>query len=339
MRLLPYIALLGGVALATALVAVSGIDTVAAALATAGWQAGWVALWYAGPLALAALGWRCLFVGSAVPSLALALKTQWVGMAVNWLLPVAQVGGEFVRARLMVKAGLPGAAAGASVVVDKTVQALNTVLFGLVGIVVLLATRGGVPYLPGIVIFLAVLAALIVAFYRVQRAGLFQFLARRVAASRRAERWQHLVGGAEALDLAITEIYRRPARVASAVVCRLAGRFLLAGEMWLALYVIGHPVSLLEALMLESLGQAIRGGAFFVPGAIGVQEGGFMLLAPLVGLPPESGLAVSLIKRGRELLVGLPALAGWQIAEGRWLWRRGRDGASPTSPAHRTRAP
>jgi hypothetical protein len=63
-----------------------------------------------------------------------------------------------------------------------------------------------------------------------------------------------------------------------------------------------------HALMLESLGQAIRGAAFAIPGALGVQEGGYLLLAPLAGLPPDAALALSLAKRARELLLGVPGL-------------------------------
>jgi hypothetical protein len=67
-------------------------------------------------------------------------------------------------------------------------------------------------------------------------------------------------------------------------------------------------VSWVNALLLESLGQAIRGAAFAVPGALGVQEGGYLLLAPLVGLPPDMALALSLAKRAREIILGLPGL-------------------------------
>jgi hypothetical protein len=63
-----------------------------------------------------------------------------------------------------------------------------------------------------------------------------------------------------------------------------------------------------ESLLLESLGQAIRGAGFAIPGALGVQEGGYLLLAPLAGLPPNAALALSLAKRARELLLGLPGL-------------------------------
>lgn len=74
-----------------------------------------------------------------------------------------------------------------------------------------------------------------------------------------------------------------------------------------------------STLVIESLGQAIRSAAFFVPGAIGVQEGGFMAVGILFGLGPEVGLAVSLIKRIREVGLGVPALVAWQALEGRRL--------------------
>ena len=103
---------------------------------------------------------------------------------------------------------------------------------------------------------------------------------------------------------------------------RLAGWLVGAGEVWLALHFLGHPVTVAEALLLESLSQAVHSMAFLIPGAIGVQEGGFILLGQVIGLSPELALALSLVKRIRGLLIGVPALIAWQYAEGRRLWRR-----------------
>ena len=75
-------------------------------------------------------------------------------------------------------------------------------------------------------------------------------------------------------------------------------------------------------MLLESLGQAIRGAAFAIPGSLGVQEGGYLLLAPLVGLPPDAALALSLAKRAREILLGLPGLLYLHFSE-----RTGNGGA------------
>ena len=73
--------------------------------------------------------------------------------------------------------------------------------------------------------------------------------------------------------------------------------------------------------MLESLGAAVRSAAFVVPGALGVQEGGFVVLGRALGLTPEAALALALVKRVRELLVGGPGLAAWTALEGEGLVR------------------
>ncbi|MBT6828731.1 MAG: hypothetical protein HOA58_04345, partial [Rhodospirillaceae bacterium] len=56
------------------------------------------------------------------------------------------------------------------------------------------------------------------------------------------------------------------------------------------------------------------------PGAVGVQEGAFVLLGAVIGIGPEVALALSLIKRVRELVIGVPALIAWQVAEGKHLF-------------------
>jgi uncharacterized membrane protein YbhN (UPF0104 family) len=102
---------------------------------------------------------------------------------------------------------------------------------------------------------------------------------------------------------------------------RAAGLHLLSwligvGETWLGLAAVGAPVALAPALVIESLGMAARSAGFAVPGALGVQEGGFLLVGSLFGVPAEAAVALSVLKRGREILAGLPALAAWQWAEG-----------------------
>ena len=75
-------------------------------------------------------------------------------------------------------------------------------------------------------------------------------------------------------------------------------------------------------LVIESLLYAIRTAAFAVPQGVGVQEGAYVLLGAGFGLTPEMSLALSLLKRARDLTIGLPAIAVWQAIEGGRLWRR-----------------
>ena len=62
--------------------------------------------------------------------------------------------------------------------------------------------------------------------------------------------------------------------------------------------------------------------AFAIPNAIGVQEAVYVLLGASFGLTPELALAVSLLKRARDLAIGLPTLGLWQAVESGRLWRR-----------------
>jgi hypothetical protein len=80
---------------------------------------------------------------------------------------------------------------------------------------------------------------------------------------------------------------------------------------------LGAPVALGAALVIDSLISGLRSAAFMVPQALGVQEGGYILLGALFGLTPEVALALSLVRRARDLVIGVPVLVAWQISEGR----------------------
>jgi hypothetical protein len=74
-------------------------------------------------------------------------------------------------------------------------------------------------------------------------------------------------------------------------------------------------------VILESARLAIRGAAFLVPGAVGVQEGGYILPGNLLGIPSEMALALSLVRRVRELALGIPGLIAWHLIEANRLWQ------------------
>ena len=131
-----------------------------------------------------------------------------------------------------------------------------------------------------------------------------------------------MLNHAAAIDVAVEAAYGRKGPVAASFLLSLVGWLIGTGEVYLILQLLQHPVGWGDALLLESLGQAIRGAAFAVPGSLGVQEGGYLLLAPLVGLPPDAALALSLAKRAREILLGVPGLLYLHVAERGWRRRR-----------------
>ena len=99
-----------------------------------------------------------------------------------------------------------------------------------------------------------------------------------------------------------------------------------AVELWIVFWILGVRLTVGEALVIESLAQAIRSGAFLVPGALGVQEGAYVLLALHFGIGADTAIAASLVKRVRDLALGVPVILGWQALEGRRLLGSRTDG-------------
>lgn len=320
-----YLSFLGGLGLLTALIAYQGFTEVTATLTVAGGGLILVALFHLIPLLTDTLGWYCLLDPAIRPPVRTLLWARWIGESINGLLPVAQVGGDLVKARLITQRGVPGPLSGASVVVDLTVAVFTQIIFTLLGLGLLILYLGGGQLIWAMLVGLIISIFLLGGFYLVQRRGLFTGLARTLERMASGRDWLSLVGGAKALDAAVIRLYQDRHALGYACGWRLLGWIVGTGEVWLALYFLDSPVSLLEAFLLESMGQAVRATAFTIPGALGVQEGGYLLLGSVLGLGPEISLALSLSKRVRELLLGLPGLVAWQISEGQRLWQQGTD--------------
>lgn len=314
-----------GAAIFVALLAWQGAGAVMATLAAAGWGLALVAAFHVAPLALDAAALTVLVAPSA--TFWGALRARWAGESVNSLLPAGQIGGPVLMARHLAQRGAPMQDAAAAVTVSTTMQSVAQIVFALVGLTAFAtlsvtqsahATRALHIAALGAS---AVLALAVGAFYFAQQRGLFGRFSRLVGKAFGRGAKQTSVG-ADAIDDAVRALYRNRKRVATSFALSFAGWIVGIGEVWLALAFIGHPVSWLDALLLESVGQAIRGAAFAIPGSLGAQEGGYLLLAPLVGLTPEAALALSLAKRARELALGLPGLVYLHWSERDWRRRR-----------------
>ena len=129
-----------------------------------------------------------------------------------------------------------------------------------------------------------------------------------------------LLANTRGLNDAIQALYQNLPGLAWGSFWHLLSWFLTSLEVWLALYLMGHPLTVEQALILFGFAHAARSAAFVVPSGLGAQEAGFMLLGGLYGLSPEVTLALSLILRVREILLGAPVLVAWQVLEGRRIW-------------------
>ena len=313
--LLGALAWLLGLGLLAGLVGAYGFDQIAAALALAGWSMPLIGVVYLGVLLADTLGWRALLQRFERAGFGSMVVARWVGSSVNGLLPAAQVGGDIVRAHLLARAGVRRPVAGASVVVDLTAGLATQLAFVLLGMGLLIGIRGGSEWLLRLGAGLGIFALAVLGFVLVQHRGLFLRFARLLKRVTRGGPWQGLVGGAGALDREVVARYRDRVRLSRCAGWRLIGWVWGSAEIWLAFWLLGYPIGAAEAMVLESLGQAVRSVGFVLPGGVGAQEGGIVAAGTLVGIGAELALAVALIKRARELAYGVPGLIAWSILE------------------------
>jgi putative membrane protein len=318
LRAIPAIAGVAGLCLAVWLLHTYGIGQVVVLFRRAGWLGlSAVIAFHLVQVAFSAVAWRSISASAGRrPGLPAYLVLRLVREGVNNLLPVAQIGGQVVAARLLQAEGMALAAAIATTVADLTLEMVTQILFTLLGLGILLATVGGHGVVETVVAGLFVATAAAAGFVGAQWFGLG-----------RALEWAMLrLGGLlgwsgsskiDGLHDALRACYRRPGPVLGGVVWHTVSWLLGGVEVCLALHVLGHGIGIGTGLVVESLGQALKAAGFAVPGALGVQEGGYIVICGLFNVPPEAAIALSLTKRLREVVLGLPALAAWHGLERR----------------------
>ncbi len=325
MKRAAYITWAAGIAGTLLLIWYFGYTEVGVALAAGGWGLLWVAVYRVFPLSIDAVAWGRLFDDRARPSFWVLFWIRWVGESINSLLPVAQVGGDVIRARLTARNGTPGPEAAATVVVDFSVGILTQIIFCIVGVGLLLTQHGMDDQTAALSMLSAFALMGATALYLLPKMGALGIIARLIGRLSDNGAVRALAGKVTSLDQAVLALHRRRWEVLNAFVLKLGGWMARTGETYLALHFIGFPIGVEEAIIIESLISAVRSAAFAVPGAFGVQEGGILLLGTMLGIPPGTSLALALVKRVREVVVGVPAIIGWSLFETRWFRRRARE--------------
>ncbi|WP_233840838.1 flippase-like domain-containing protein [Dyella sp. 2HG41-7] len=324
MKLLSYIAGILGLGVAIALVAHQGWSEIMTAIDHAGWALLWLLPFHVLPLLLDVVGWRVLIAPRDPHRQATLPFLFWVASireASNRLLPVANIGGEIIGIRLVKWRGIGGAATAASVIMEVLLTLVNQYLFTALGIILLIELTSNISAFSTVISALAASVPLPIFLIILLRHGkVFSRLegfAEKLLGGRST--LTELIDGAN-LDQEIREQYSRPLRLIVATGWQFAGYVTGSFETWLALHLLGYPISVWDAIAIEAVTQALRHIIFVVPAGLGVQEGGLVLFGNMIGLPPEASVALSLVKRMREVGFGVPALISWQWAEARRLY-------------------
>jgi putative membrane protein len=225
-----------------------------------GWWLAPITLYHLIPVFFDAVSWRELFPASGRPGRLSFLWMRWIRESVSTLLPVAGVGGDVVGARLVHQRGVSGTQATASMVVDITVGTATQLVFVIAGVALLAARKSqdAATVVWGVMIGVAVFAAAIAIFIRIQHGGMFGRLvdwAHRLA----PKSWMSgFTGKAEAIDEAMVATYRRRSALFYSCLLRLIGWSSGAAEIWLTTRVLGQPLNLVDSFILESLTSGVR---------------------------------------------------------------------------------
>ncbi|HEX3970647.1 MAG TPA: flippase-like domain-containing protein [Stellaceae bacterium] len=312
--------LLAGLGAATALVAWFDAGSILATLEAVGWG-GFVLVcaFHFCLIVLNGVAWLLLTPDEPARRWPVFVWARLVRTAAAEVLPLSQLGGPAAGIRLAILHDVPAALAAASVIVDVALEFLTQLIYAMIGIVLLVTARPATDLVLPAVAWLIVAAGLCVAFFLVQRRGSYWL-----------ERFEPLIarhfsnalpGKLESITDALTRIHARRGRLALAALLHLVEWLATGAEAWIALWLMNVHISFAAATGIEALLYAVRSVAFMVPMAAGVQEGGYLLVGAAFGLPPDQALALSLLKRGRDLALGVPPLLGWQILEGGQWWR------------------
>lgn len=305
-----------GAALAVYLVAFVGIGAVLSAAVALGWGGFAILCLYTLALFLV-LGsaWSVLLPGSG-HGMWVFVWARMVRDAATEVLPFSQLGGVIFGVRAAIIQGVGTAVAFASTAVDVTAELMAQIVFVALGLVILSLqaphTSFAASLSSALGIGLAVAIVVCGAFLLLQRRSLW-------LTGKLATRVLRGAGAASAaVATSFRDIHRSPLRIGWSSALHLVGWVASAVGTWIAFRLIGVRIGLLPVIAIESLVCAARSAAVFVPNALGVQEAAYAVLAPLFGIGAEFGLAVSLLKRARDIALGVPILMVWHAAEGQW---------------------
>ena len=322
----PPVVFLLGVGLGALLAVKAGLGAIGAALARIGWAGvAEVSLLQVVALLLCAAAWRAV---SGQANFGATAAARWVRDGASNLVGFIPAIGEAISSRaLSLISGAGGREAAASTIVDVAAEQLALGVYSLIGLMLLLPHLG---------VAQAGHWAIIVAAASIPVVGVY-LLSRHPGALRLAERLAYKVMGRTpepgrvGVAEAVEAIYARRGRAAAAMLLHLVAWTMGAVQVWVAARLLGTTISFGDCVALESLVYALRAAAFIVPMAAGVQEGGFLLVGKVIGLDPTQALALSLILRARDVIVGAPGVILWYAAEARHAARRRRSAEAKTS--------
>ncbi len=312
------LALVVGILLTLGIVLYVGAGSLATAVAAIGWG-GFLLYALYSILVFIPLGVAWWAVAPGMP-LGRAKDFIWGRLmreSASDVLPFSTVGGLLVGVRCVGQRGVGEALVVGSLIVDLTTEMAAQLLYTLFGAAMLAATLSHLSGAKSVLLTtgVSVLAggAVLTSFVALQSKSI-DFLGMMAA------RWlKDTRARTDAIRAVLADVYAQPGRLFAGFALHALSWVGSGVGSWIALDLLGAHMPLWQVLTLESLMSAVKSVAFMTPGGLGFQEGAYVLVAPLFGLTPETALALSLLKRAKDIAIGAPSLLAWQALEGRKL--------------------
>ncbi|HSE19817.1 MAG TPA: lysylphosphatidylglycerol synthase domain-containing protein [Pyrinomonadaceae bacterium] len=254
-----------------------------------------------------------------------AFAARLGGEAISFLTFTGPLLGEatkvaLLRKRVPLTYGVP------ALVVDNLIYNLSVVFFVLSGAVVMLLRY---PLPPGVYLVLLIIAAvaasgiLIAAIAAKRRVMLLTWIIDRLGELRLSpkvilKRRHHIYH----LEQKVYDFYKHhPGAFFLMIACNLLAHAASVAEVFLALKMLGFQPQVAQAYIIESLTKVINFAFAFVPGTIGVYEGGTeVILQKGLGFTPAAGLALALVRKAAIVVwtsIGLLVLT-WRTLPNAW---------------------
>jgi putative membrane protein len=318
MRRAAVIAALAGLAVSAGIIVWVGFDKIAGAFLKIGWH-GLIAmcLTYLPPIGMLALAWLVLDARARPKEWLTLMFARLVRDASGELLPFSSLGGYVFGARAAIIGGMEPAMAISTTVVDATAEFISQLGFAALGIGLLLHHTGA--RLENQELISSSLLGLAAGVVGVGGFILFQRRASGFIERQVARRAPSALAQTSAVTASLHVLYEKPLRLILSTLLHFVGWVLGAVGVWGGLWLAGIHMSVRTIMGLESLVYVVRTVTFAAPMGLGVIEAAYAVVGPMFGLDREWAVALSLIKRLRDIAIGLPALALWQAIEGRRL--------------------
>lgn len=306
-----------GLLLGTLLIAWFGAGQVVDSVLSVGWGGfALVVAWQLVLFAICGLAWTAV-MPEPWRRAWLIIWGRMVRDAATNCLPFSPIGGFLFGGRALTLQGVPGSIAAASTIVDVTAEVLAQIAFAALALILLIARQPNSTLAIPLAIGLGVAVLAVGLFFWLQRgaAGIFSRLGRRIA----GEWFENAQERMDTLQTELNQIYGQTGRLALGFAIHLLGWLGTGVAGWLGFHLLGADIDLDAALIIEGLLHAAFAVAFMVPANVGVQEAVYAGLGALFQVPPDVSLGVSLLRRARDIAVGVPILLIWQLLEMRRL--------------------